>query len=67
LKDIHEYVAKLTVLHAVNLGVKAAKQLNQAMVKHVESNNADQTTLNQELCVAREMVVNEFKKNEKGK
>jgi hypothetical protein len=67
LKDIYEYVAKLTVLHAVNLGMKTAKQLNQAMIKHLESNNSDQSTLNQELRVAREMVVNEFKKNEKGK
>jgi hypothetical protein len=65
LKDIHEHVAKLTVSHTVNLGMKAVKQLKQAITKCVKSNNDEQSILSQELCVARETVVNELKK--KGK
>jgi hypothetical protein len=67
LKDIHEYIANLTISHAVNLGMKAAKRLKQTIINHFESNNADKSTLSQRLCVVREMVVSEFKKNEKGK
>jgi hypothetical protein len=45
--------------------MNAAKQLNQAMIKHFKSNGTDQLTLDQELCIAREAMVNELE--EEGK